>query len=453
MRSRNVIRWVLAAGLLAAACAESLAATYYVRQTVGDDSKDGTSPATAWKHLTKLWNLQPGDTAYVGPGLYREEIEVENSGTADARITYVADSTGKYTGDPPGLVMVAGAEAVDEKIFTPTGSPGVYSARVPAFPVLGVVEMDSSQFRYEPARITREHLIDKLTELQVVEKLPSHFFFDEKTRTLYIHTSDGRAPTTHELELFRRGYGVMVNGKHYITVIGFTFRHMGDAGINFFKGSGDNSAFFNTSWGSRQGIRVYTATNVLLYGNTLFRNENCGAYFAAGSTNGTAARNISYENVKGLRWSSKSGNAAVLENMLFDNREAGLSIEETAPAAVWSNVLTGNRHTQFNAVHAGYAASDNCFERSDPEQLIADFYPYPLNHRFKTLREYQATRGEDLTSRENSCRERPAKLDVHKMHADSMSYLERALKILATERSPAVSPTPSPTPPASTLKD
>lgn len=421
----------------------AFAGTYYVRQTVGDDSKDGTTPATAWRHLAKLWNLQPGDTAYVGPGLYREAIEVQNSGTPDARITFIADSSGSQTGDPPGLVMVTGAEPVDEKIFAPFKSPGVYSANV-SYPVLGVTEMDSSQVRFTPARITKEHIVDKLTELQVVEKLPSHFFYDDATRTLHIHTSDGKSPATHEIELFRRGYGIMSLGKHYLTVIGFTFRHMGDSGINFFKGSGDDAALFNTSYGSRQGIRVYAAANVLLYGNTLFRNENCGAYFAAKSINATAVRNVSYENVKGLRWSSGSGNAVVLENTLFDNREAGLSIEETSPATVWSNVLTGNRLTQLNASHAGYVAGGNCFERSDPGQWLADFYPYPQKDRFKSLREYQVARGQDLSSRENACPERPVKLDVHKMHADSMSYLERARKIL--EESPTPVPSPSGTP-------
>src|SRR5215813_10709251 len=28
--------------------------TYFVRQTVGDDARDGTSPAAAWQHLAKL---------------------------------------------------------------------------------------------------------------------------------------------------------------------------------------------------------------------------------------------------------------------------------------------------------------------------------------------------------------------------------------------------------------
>jgi hypothetical protein len=41
----------------------------------------------------------------------------------------------------------------------------------------------------------------------------------------------------------------------------------------------------------------------------------------------------------------------------------------------------------------------------------------------------------------------PAKLDVHKMHAETTGYLERAVKILASEAPvPAATPTTTPRP-------
>jgi hypothetical protein len=425
------------------------AAVYYVRQTVGNDRNDGLSPQTAWKRLVKLWSLKAGDTAYVGPGLYRDAIEVRNDGTAEARITFIADNAGRYTGDPPGRVLFAGSEPVDEASFTPMALPGVYSLRSPGFPVLGVVEMDSSQFRYQEARRTREHLVDKLTELQVVEKLRSHFYYDEKGKTLYIHTSDDRPPRSHEIELFKRGYGVMVNGKAYVTVIGFTFRHMGDSGINFFKGSSHGIALFNTAYGSRQGIRVFTATDVLVQGNVFFRNENSGVYFASGSVNGSAIRNVSYENIKGLRWGSKSGSAVATENTAFENRDAGIFIEDVGPAIVLNNRLGKNLGAQLTVLQSAYSSDGNCFERGG-EQLLADFFPHPREHRFKTLREYQEARRQDLGSRETGCGAWPEKVDVHKLHAESLAYRDRALKTLAAAADepsrPAVTPVRGPTP-------
>ena len=121
------------------------------------------------------------------------------------------------------------------------------------YPVLGVVEMDGPQHRYKRAVDTKEHLKDKLSELEVVTKLPSTCFYDEETGVLYLHTSDGNAPTTHEIELIRRGNGIAMVGRHYVTVIGFTFRHVGDAGINFFKGSGEGIAIGNTSTAAGRG--------------------------------------------------------------------------------------------------------------------------------------------------------------------------------------------------------
>jgi len=48
-------------------------------------------------------------------------------------------------------------------------------------------------------------------------------------------------------------------------------------------------AIGNTSYGSRQGIRVYGAKNILIYGNTFFRTDNSGVYFAAKSSDGVAS--------------------------------------------------------------------------------------------------------------------------------------------------------------------
>src|SRR5688572_13487481 len=168
MRSiRPLFFGILAVALLSAPGA---GATYYVRQTVGDDSKDGLSRDTAWRSISKLSGaLQAGDTAYVGPGLYRGNgIQIRNSGTVDKRITLIADTTGQHTGDPPGVVMITGAEPVDESIFVRI-APGVYRARFEAFQVAAAVEMDSDQFRYSTTEETKEHLIDKMSQVDVVK--------------------------------------------------------------------------------------------------------------------------------------------------------------------------------------------------------------------------------------------------------------------------------------------
>ena len=420
---------VVAAG---APAEHARATTYFVRQTVGKDTNDGHTPATAWEHVSLLGPiLRAGDTAYVGPGLYREQVSLETDGTPEQRITLIADPTGQHTGDPPGVVMLTGAEPVDEAAFTKQDAPGVYATTFLPFEVWGVVEMDGPQTRYLRVVTTSEYLNDHVAPLDVVAKLPSSYHFDPQTHVLTVHTSDGAAPATHELELLRRAAGVYLVGRHYVTVVGFTFRHMQDAGISFFKGTSDGIALGNTSWGSRQGIRVYGAKNILVSGNTLFRNENSGVYFAAESTNGVTIGNVAYENVKGLRWSSQSSYGIASGNVAFDNTERGISIENVDGMILRDNILANNAVSQLLVLQCTYSATDDCFANGNPQQLVADFTPFPFSDRFPTLAAYQAARHQDLNAREGACGALPAKLDVHRLHAETTGYAERARAVLA----------------------
>src|SRR5829696_4900594 len=404
---------------------------YYVRQTVGDDINDGKSPQTAWKTISKLSKaMHAGDTAYVGPGLYRDKIMVLNEGSPDARITFIADSTGQHTGDPPGVVMITGAEPVDENIFV-RHSEGVYKAKL-APPVVGLTEMDGPQFRYNRVTQTKEFLVDKIPGVKIVAKYPSSFFYDAENQTLYIHTTDGKHPNTHEIEIIRRIAGIStLEGPRHITVIGFTFRHEGDSGIYFFKETGDGVAINNTAYGCRQGIRAYNSVHISLYGNTLFRNENSGAYFVQQSTNGQFINNVSYENVKGVRWGSQSVNGLALGNTLFDNLEAGLSLEDISGAVVRNNQLSNNKETQLKVLlDAEYDSDNNCFQHGSSEQSVSHFSNVAFYDRQKTLPEYQKAKGLDLHSREGGC-QIPQKIDVRKLHSDTMTYTDRARKLIS----------------------
>jgi len=422
-RVRVLLLLATAAAIAALDFGAAGAATYYVRQTMGDDASDGLTPATAWKHFSRLSPvMDAGDTAFVGPGLYREQVDVEHDGTPDKRIVFIADTTGQQTGDPPGPVMVTGAEPVDETIFAPAGPPGVYSAPFPAWKVWGAVEMDGLQRRYESVLITAEYLVDKMAPVDVVAKLPSSWFYDDATQKLKVHTSDGRPPAEHELELIQRGDGILVRGKHYVTVIGFTFRHMQDAGVSFFIGSGDGVIVGVTSYGSRQGVRVYGAPNVFLYGNVLFRNENCGVYFAAKSVGGVAIGNTTYENVKGLRWSSESSGGMAIDNAAFDNLERGISLENVDGAVLRGNRVVDNAVSQLYVLQSHYTSEDNCFANGNDVQLVADFRPFGPLDRYPGLADYQKARAQDLHSRAGPCASLPAKLDVHALHAAALAY-------------------------------
>ena len=456
-RAPTLLRATLVLALAAIAISPHYgrAVTYYVRQTVGDDARDGTSPTTAWQHITKLGSaMHAGDVAYIGPGFYRDNIIVMNDGTRDKRITFIADSTGEHTGDPPGIVMIVGSEPVDSNIFVPRGAPGVYETPFPSI-VLGVVEMDGNQFRYRRVNTTKEYHVDKMDPIDIVTKLRSSFHYDETAKILYLHTSDDKPPTSHEIELQRRDNGIGMMGKHYVTVIGFTFRHQGDSGISFFIGSSDGVAINNTVWGSRQGIRVYGASNILAYGNTLFRNENCGIYFAKQSTNSSVVHNIMYENLlAGVRWSSRSTEGLATDNIVFDNLDRGILIEDTEHIALSANELVNNKNSQILVRDSGYSSDVNCFQigPDEPDQLIAEYW---YVDRYRTLRPYQEEKHLDLYSREGNCTPLPAKVDVHKLNAEATAYAERARQIVnhAREGGTKKADRPDTSPPTRTWLD
>jgi parallel beta-helix repeat protein len=396
--------------------------TFYVRQTVGDDTRDGLTPATAWRTLEHVGRrVEAGDLAYVGPGLYRDSVNVEHAGRADARIAFVADPSGAHTGDPPGPVLVAGSEPVDETRFLPTSEPGVFELPFPEFAVLGVVEMDGPQARY---RGVLEPVVGP-PPLERVRSTPATFYYDTSAKTLTIHTSDGRTPASHELELIRRHTAFFVVRQPWVTVVGFALRHFSDTGISF-RWAAHGAAVGNLSWGSRQGIRVRESEDVVLEGNTLLRNENSGAYFVSGAHGGVAIRNVAYENVKGLRWSSESRGGLALDNVLFENLEAGLSLERAAGAFARGNLLARNARSQLMLHLAAPRSEANCFEVS----AGASTAEYWGGARFATLAAWQQASGLDLGSRQGRCGALPEKADVAKLHAESLGYRERALRKL-----------------------
>ncbi len=397
---------------------------FYVRQTVGADFNDGLSPERAFQSISMLSDaVRAGDVAYVGPGLYRDQIIVRGDGTAEYPIRFVADPQGQWTGDPPGPVVITGADVADERLFEPHDAPGVFKANYAGRPVAGAVEMDGSQARYKGVL----EPLEETPPLERVARQPGSFYFDRETEVLYVHTSDGEHPTTHELELIRRTGGVSMTDRHFVSVEGFTFRHVLDAGVIIAGDSSDVTASGNISFGNRQGIRVNGASRVTVTDNVLFRNDNSGVYFLRQATDGTAARNVAYENAKGLRWSSQSHPALVEDNVAFDNSEAGIAIESVEGVRLTGNVLANNGQAQLLAIRSDYASDDNCYAPGHPSQLVADLF---FNDKFPTLELYRKATGRDLGSRQGDCGSLPAKLDVHQLHAETLAYADRARGIL-----------------------
>jgi hypothetical protein len=188
-----------------------------------------------------------GDTVLVHSGVYRERVELRNSGTPDSPIQIIAD--------PPGSVIITGADEV--KDFTRvTGEAPIY--RTLWEHVFAIDVVNGKPIEHHPANeplwgraeqvIVDDQLLLPLEDPATLRKLAAttrpvsppvagvglpfagYFTIDRASRSLCIRLSDGSDPSQHRVEASVRplvfGSDPFNNGGslHDIHVRGFIFR-------------------------------------------------------------------------------------------------------------------------------------------------------------------------------------------------------------------------------------
>jgi len=85
--------------------------TIYYVGSGGSNANNGTSWATRKLTLNGAEDIPvaAGDSVYVAPGVYRELLTVDVSGTAGNPITYIGDVTGEHTDGIGGIVRITGS--------------------------------------------------------------------------------------------------------------------------------------------------------------------------------------------------------------------------------------------------------------------------------------------------------------------------------------------------------
>jgi hypothetical protein len=85
--------------------------TYYVGPG-GNNANDGLSWANRKLTLNGAEDIPvaAGDTVYVGPGTYREQLNIDVSGSAGNPITYIGDYSGLLTDGIGGVVRITGSD-------------------------------------------------------------------------------------------------------------------------------------------------------------------------------------------------------------------------------------------------------------------------------------------------------------------------------------------------------
>ena len=93
--------------------------------------------------------------------------------------------------------------------------------------------------------------------------------------------------------------------------------------------------------------------------------------------------------------------------------------------------MVNNKRFQLLVIKSEISLDDNCYEKGSPERFTAEFF---VGDRSQALTEYQKARQKDLRSKEGDCGLMPKKIDVRKLHEETMTYTERARKILREKK-------------------
>lgn len=239
----------------------SLAREYVVdtQHPQASDENSGTAKLP-FKTISKAAQAsQAGDTVIVKAGVYREAVRLQNSGTSQAPISFIAE--------PNGSVVITGADVMDGWEKTPRDAPiyrspwnhkfvidrcqdGTLIEHHPeSAPLWGRAE----QIIVDGAQLLPAENLDELVKAwnrhhdAIKNNLPSPvlqspltnlggpfggmFFANTAKKVLYIWLADGSHPKEHHVEASTRGLLFGVNpwtnpkGIEYVHVHGFVFRY------------------------------------------------------------------------------------------------------------------------------------------------------------------------------------------------------------------------------------
>lgn len=196
----------------------SVPVSYYLDSVHGDDRNDGRSAEFPWKTLSRLRHvpLAPGTQVLLKRGLvWREQLEVNSSGTAGAPIVFGAYGKGENP-------AVSGADVVSDWVLHGTK---IYRKTFPrsTWPYLSNVAEDQkilSLVAWQGASTATEAMMPK-----------GSFAYDKDSHTLYVRTTDDRAPAAHVLTAGRRLYCALIEKQSHLVMKDLTFEQASLHGV------------------------------------------------------------------------------------------------------------------------------------------------------------------------------------------------------------------------------
>ena len=350
------------------------ATEYYVAVAhIGaSDLNSGLSPDQPFKTLSRaVLELSPGDTLSISAGVYRETVELDQSGTESSPIEIRA-----YPGDE-GKVVIRGSDVV--KGWTNDGG-NIWSISWQPLPLIDYPEdwIDYGEY----SRRREMVFVDGMPLKQVLsqeELVGGRFWMDDGAQRIRINIPVD--PNAVRVEVSVRTRGIMASGRshlvfralrveHVSTELFVGAMHLGsnkwveDCRVEYNNGNGiiavSDSVFIRTtsSHNGRLGIGLNGSNSLLESSETSHNSWRYGPRFDAGgmkilgglpSNNKIVRHTAKYNNGIGI-WFDTTGSGNVVEASFFEgNVFAGLEFEATiGPNWAINNVVVGTVKAEEN---------------------------------------------------------------------------------------------------------
>lgn len=300
------------------------------------DSANGTS--------TPFCSIAPaaavalaGDTVWIHPGTYREQVTPARVGMNGAPLTFRAAAAG---------VRVLGTSNLsDEAGWSPTATTAWSRPLASSAPVTQVLS--------DGQRLAATTAADTTT--------PGSFFYDATAARLYVDAGGPNPATGHVLEASTRTYGFKLWNTHDVVVDGIATWGQNGPGVSIQDSARMRVSGVTAELAATYGISSDRSTAVTVTGATALNNASIGIRFAATSgsaISGSSARDNRYHGIS----LQGSANNVVAGNTAYDNARPGQRVAAGIDVSLSSTGVTVERNTTYGNQDSGiqiYSGSSN----------------------------------------------------------------------------------------------
>ncbi|MGY4768804.1 right-handed parallel beta-helix repeat-containing protein [Kribbella sp. CWNU-51] len=364
--------------------------TYSVEQTspACTDTGPGTTATPFCTIGAATRKLLAGDTALVGPGQYREQVQIASSGEASAPITLRATT--------PSAVILGTNDVSDAAGWTTTTTTAWKHAFTP---VPAQVFLDGQPLAKAASATTTTS---------------GSWFYDTPTATLYVDTGGTNPAAGHTISAGARSFGILLRQVTDVSVTGFTVRQTNltgvyldrvqrtalstldvaqsgaqgvtvDAssnvtadgiqaatnvsiGVRFFSSTDSALRSSITHDNNFHGVSVQGSTRVTVSGVTTYANKRLGARVATGIDVSSASQQVLVENNlaygnddSGIEAYTGSTGTTIRRNVVYDNNDHGIDNSNAPGSIVIANTVVRNATAgiNFEGGSSGAVSRDN----------------------------------------------------------------------------------------------